>query len=75
MRINQGGIERLVRALLGAPTAVSYVYIRHFHLYLAFGLLAFGVVLLATAFIGFCPVHQLCGTSTAKRVPEVHQPT
>ena len=61
MKTNIGSIERIVRALVGA----ALVY------FAATGAIGWwgwlGVVLLATAAIGWCPPYALLGISTCKR--------
>jgi hypothetical protein len=67
---NVGWVERTVRFLLGLPTAIAYMYVRHFSTPWADILLVIGLALLATAGWSWCPVHHLCGSSTFKPAPE-----
>jgi len=70
LKANVGWVERSVRLLIGLPMAVSYVYVRHFSMSWSYGLLVVGLMLIATAFWGWCPIHQLCGS----RLPERSSP-
>lgn len=64
MKCNIGWIDRTVRFLLGAPTAVSYLYVRHFNLFWARTLFILGVSLIATAIFRWCPLSAALGIST-----------
>ena len=61
MKTNIGSIDRIVRALVGA----ALVYLAATGAIGWWGWL--GVVLLATAAIGWCPPYALLGISTCKR--------
>lgn len=64
MKCNIGWVERTVRILIGLPTAVSYVYVRHFSKGWAEFLLVLGVWLILTAAVRWCPMSALTGFST-----------
>ena len=57
MKRNLNNIARLVRALLGLPTAVSCLYVRHFSYGKASLLLALGLFLMGSALIGWSPLY------------------
>jgi hypothetical protein len=70
LKCNVGWLERTVRLLIGLPTAVSYLYVRHFSITWAYALGLLGIFFLLTAFAAWCPLHQTLGTSTAKPLPD-----
>jgi len=71
MRCNVGWVEQVVRFLIGLPTAVSYLYVRHFHPLLSVVLLCTGAALILTAIFARCPVHHVLGTSSLPRSDEM----
>jgi hypothetical protein len=61
--INEGVVDRVIRAVLGIGVlALAFVGPKT-----VWGML--GVIPLATAIVGFCPLYKLVGINTCKRPP------
>ena len=59
MKINMGSVDRVVRILVGLAVIGAGIVFKSW-----WG--AVGIVLLATAGVGFCPLYTLLGVSTRK---------
>ncbi len=59
MKINMGSVDRVVRILVGLAVIGAGIAFKSW-----WG--AVGIVLLATAGVGFCPLYTLLGVSTRK---------
>lgn len=59
MKINMGSVDRVLRVVAGLVIIGAGIAFRSW-----WGLI--GVILLATAAIGFCPLYTLLGVSTRK---------
>ncbi len=64
-----GHTERLVRAILGLPIAVSFIYVRHFSVTKASLLLVSGLYLLFTAVFHYCAFRHLIYWLRFKHTP------
>lgn len=60
MKLNMGNIDRVIRVLLGLAIGILGIVFKSW-----LGLI--GLVLLATAAIGFCPLYLPFGISTRKK--------
>jgi hypothetical protein len=60
MKMNMGGIDRVVRGVLGLAIIAAGFYFKSW-----FGVI--GLVPLATAFVGLCPAYTPFGFSTRRR--------
>lgn len=69
MTMNVGGFDRILRILLGiALIAAPFVWAAWADiLWLAWGLPAVGVILVATGAFGACPIYGVLGLSTCGR--------
>jgi len=68
MKLNEGGADRVVRALLGIALLVSaYLWLGMMDGSIAgIAAAAVGAILLLTGLVGFCPAYTLCGMNTCK---------
>lgn len=60
MNKNVGKIDRIGRFVLGAGLLIAGIVMQN-------GLAVFGVVLLITAAVSFCPLYKIIGTSTCSK--------
>jgi hypothetical protein len=68
MKMNMGGVDRLVRTLIAL--VIGYLYFTHrISGTLGVVLLVLAVVFLATSLFGWCPLYTPFGISTRKRPP------
>lgn len=68
MRYNVGTIDRVVRAALGIALALGALVAGAPIARAILGVVA--VILLGTAFVGFCPLYRLFGLSTCRQEPK-----
>lgn len=67
MHANASGFDRIVRLILGVGLVVlAYLYMASLGTLFAVVLGIVGLVLLATAVIGWCPLYAMFGISTNK---------
>lgn len=67
MHANASGFDRIVRLILGVGLVVlAYLYMASLGTLFAVVLGIVGLVLLATAVIGWCPLYAMFGISTDK---------
>ena len=67
MTANEGGIDRLVRLVLGiALAALAWFYMAALGTVWAAVIGIAGVILVVTAAIGWCPLYAMFGISTSK---------
>lgn len=66
MKANMGTTDKFVRVLIGILIAVLY-YLDLISGMTAIIILAFGIILLITSLINFCPLYTLFGINTCKR--------
>lgn len=66
MKANMGTTDKFVRVLIGILIAVLY-YLDIISGMTAIIILAFGIILLITSLINFCPLYTLFGINTCKR--------
>jgi hypothetical protein len=64
-----GRLERGVRAMIGVPLAISFIYIRHEYFLASIFLLLIGLYLVGTAVFHYCPVRHLIFWDRWKRPP------
>ncbi|MGJ8596299.1 YgaP family membrane protein [Sulfitobacter sp.] len=70
MSVNVGDIDRILRALLGLILILAPLLnmpAMWSSAVLAYGSMAVGLVLLATAVLRFCPLYRILGLSTCKK--------
>ena len=60
MRLNVGAPDRVARIILGVLILAAGFFLRNW-----WGLI--GLIPLATAFVGYCPLYTLLGISTRKK--------
>ena len=69
MKSNVGTVDRVIRFFLGLALIVApYVNFMNIgsSVALSYGTIILGVVLVATAFLKFCPLYRLIGVSTCR---------
>ncbi|WP_372746842.1 DUF2892 domain-containing protein [Lutibacter sp.] len=66
MKANMGTTDKFVRVLIGILIAVLY-YLDVISGMTAIIILGFGIILLFTSLINFCPLYTLFGINTCKR--------
>lgn len=69
MTANLGNADRVIRAILGIVLIIAPLLNMPeiwANAYLAYGSMAVGVILIATALVRFCPLYRLFGLSTCK---------
>ncbi|MBI9041237.1 DUF2892 domain-containing protein [Lutibacter sp.] len=66
MKANMGTADKFIRVLLGILVAVLY-YLNVISGTTAIIVLAFGIILLITSLVSFCPLYTLFGINTCKR--------
>jgi hypothetical protein len=65
MKKNMGGIDRIIRFMAVAILAFL-LYTNNIQGMLAFVLISFAGIFLATSFISFCPLYSLLGLNSCK---------
>jgi len=65
MKPNLNSIDRVIRVLLAVTFGVLY-YMGIITGVLGIALLVFGVILVFTSFLKFCPIYRIFGISTCK---------
>ncbi len=69
MTANVGNMDRILRAILGIILFIApllNIPAIWSSAYLAYGSMAVGLILVATAFFRFCPLYRILGLSTCK---------
>ena len=64
MHCNMGTIDRIIRAVVGSALVAVFFLVPLENIYLYWGSLGAGIVMLATAALGFCPPYLIFGIST-----------
>ncbi len=64
MQRNVGTIERIIRALVGVALLLTFFLAPPANIYLYWGCLVVGVVMLLTAALAWCPPYAIFGIST-----------
>jgi hypothetical protein len=66
MKANMGTADKFIRVLIGILIAVLY-YLNVISGVTAIIILAFGIILLITSLVSFCPLYTLFGINTCKK--------
>jgi len=66
MKKNVGSIDKILRVLI-ALVAVYFAYSGGFEAaWVSYVLYAVAIIMLATTFMGSCPIYSICGANTSK---------
>ncbi|MDQ7063436.1 MAG: DUF2892 domain-containing protein [candidate division KSB1 bacterium] len=68
MKANVGGMDRVIRAILGIVLLALGIWV--FHNVLQWVAIVIGAILLITALVSFCPIWSLLKINTAKKEAE-----
>ncbi len=64
MTRNMGGIDRMIRGIVGAVLIATFFLSPPASLYLSWGILIVGIAMLVTSLIGWCPPYAIFGFKT-----------
>jgi len=64
MKHNAGSIDRGIRGLVGVALLILFLVAPPANIYLHFGVVAAGIILLATAVLSWCPLYTVLGLNT-----------
>lgn len=66
MSKNVGGIDRILRAIIGLALLGCAFFVLTIGSVLSYAIAAVGAILLLTSIISFCPLYRIIGTRTCK---------
>lgn len=67
MQRNMGSVDRGIRAVVGIVLLLVFFVVQPANAILYWGALVLGIMLLATAAIGWCPPYSLLGVNTCAK--------